>query len=92
MEIPKSISKFYGSLITSYGNCYIYTHINTNGIMNHELVQEIYVKHNSTTKGTEWIIFSVSEQKKEQKSFTKQNNNLDPIHCTQHHTVKEKRP
>ena len=29
----------------------------------HELVLEIYVKHSSTAKGTEWIMFSVSKQK-----------------------------
>ena len=37
----------------------------------HELVWEIYLTHNSTIKGTEWINFSVSEQKVEEKDFTK---------------------
>ena len=56
----------------------------------HELVWEIYLKHNSTIRGTEWINFSVCEQKSGKKSSTKYNNNLGPIHCIQHTQLKKK--
>ena len=68
IKFPKSLPKFYETLITSYGNCNIFT---PKYHESHELVWKIYLKHNSTITGTEWINFSVSEQKSSRKSSAK---------------------